>query len=154
MNSAIERLLSLRVTDIMTRRVVTVSPDQKMSEAARLLIEKRVTGAPVVDAEGKCVGILSATDYLHRHGGLDVDESSETLVHEHMSTEVKTISVAGQPYTLGWICEPHNCGGNEVFALFAPKARQAWGLLIRDGQRRWLGNPDAAVQAAILSGVE
>lgn len=71
-----------------------------------------------------------------------------------VATPVKTIPVAGQPYTLGWICEPHNCGGNEVYALFAPDAHQAWGLLISDGKRRWLGKPDAAVQAAILSGVQ
>jgi len=77
-----------------------------------------------------------------------------TKTQAAVATPVKTISVAGQPYTLGSICEPHNCGGNEVYALFAPKARQAWGLLISNGQRRWLGNPDAAVQAGILSGVQ
>ncbi|BAQ18739.1 Ivy family c-type lysozyme inhibitor [Methyloceanibacter caenitepidi] len=71
-----------------------------------------------------------------------------------VAAPVKTIPVAGQPYTLGWICEPHNCGGNEVYALFAPDARQAWGLLIDDGKRRWLGKPDAAVQAAIQNAVE
>lgn len=77
-----------------------------------------------------------------------------TKTQNAVATPVTTVSVAGQPYTLGWICEPHNCGGNEVYALFAPGARQAWGLLIRDGRRSWLGNPDAAVQAAILSGVQ
>ena len=71
-----------------------------------------------------------------------------------VAAPVKTIPVAGQPYTLGWICKPHDCGGNEVYALSAPEARQAWGLLISDGKRRWLGKPDAAIQAAIQSGVE
>ena len=71
-----------------------------------------------------------------------------------VAAPVTTVPVAGQPYTLGWICKPHDCGGNEVYALFAPEARQAWGLLISDGKRSWLGKPDAAVQAAILSGVQ
>jgi hypothetical protein len=71
-----------------------------------------------------------------------------------VAAPVKTITVAGRSYTLGWICKPHDCGGNEVYALFDPEARQAWGLLISDGKRRWLGKPDAAVQAAIQSGVE
>ena len=54
-----------------------------------------------------------------------------------------------------WICKPHDCGGNEVYALFAPDARQAWGLLIIDGtKQQWLGEPDDAVKAAILSGVQ
>jgi hypothetical protein len=66
-----------------------------------------------------------------------------------VAAPVKTIPVAGQPYTLGWICKPHDCGGNEVYALSAPEARQAWGLLISDGKRRWLGNPDAAIQSGV-----
>lgn len=78
-----------------------------------------------------------------------------TKTQNAVAAPVKTISVAGQPYTLGWICEPHNCGGNEVYALFAPEARQAWGLVISDGSKRqWLGKPDDAVKAAILSGVQ
>jgi CBS domain-containing protein len=92
MNSAIERLLSLRVVDIMTRYVVTVSRDQKLSDAARLLIESNVTGAPVVDAEGRCVGILSATDFLRHHSQADGKLASDSLVHEHMSPNVQTIS--------------------------------------------------------------
>lgn len=80
--------------------------------------------------------------------------NSFTKTQNAVATPVKTIPVAGQPYTLGWICKPHDCGGNEVYALFSPDARQAWGLLISGDQRSWLGNPDAAVQAAILSGVQ
>jgi hypothetical protein len=38
--------------------------------------------------------------------------------------------------------------------LFAPGARQAWGLLITGDKRSWLGRPDPAIQAAILSGVK
>jgi len=68
---------------------------------------------------------------------------------------VTSVPVAGQPYTLAWICEPHNCGDSQIYVLFAPEARQAWGLLITGGDKRsWLGKPDAAVQAAILSGVQ
>lgn len=77
-----------------------------------------------------------------------------TKTQNAVAAPVKAIPVAGQAYTLGWICKPHDCGGNEVYALFAPDARQAWALLISGDQRRWLGNPDAAVQAAILSGVQ
>ncbi|MGH6736884.1 MAG: Ivy family c-type lysozyme inhibitor [Methyloceanibacter sp.] len=65
------------------------------------------------------------------------------------------VSVGGEPYTLAWVCKAHDCGDNQLYVLFAPAGRQAWGLLISGGdQRQWLGNPDAAVQAAILSGVQ
>jgi hypothetical protein len=65
-----------------------------------------------------------------------------------------TVSVGGEPYLLGWVCKPHDCGGNELYVLFAPGARQAWGLLISGDKRSWLGRPDPAIQAAILSGVK
>jgi Inhibitor of vertebrate lysozyme (Ivy) len=65
-----------------------------------------------------------------------------------------TVSVGGEPYLLGWVCKPHDCSGNELHALFAPGARQAWGLLITGDKRSWLGRPDPAIQAAILSGVK
>ena len=68
------------------------------------------------------------------------------------STEV---SVGGEPYMLAWVCKAHDCGDNQLYVLFAPGGRQAWGLLISAGDNRaWLGNPDPAIQAAILSGVQ
>lgn len=70
------------------------------------------------------------------------------------ASPVEPVSVGGIPYTLGWICKPHDCGDNQLYVLFAPEARQAWGLLITGNARQWLGNPDAAVQAAIESKVQ
>ena len=91
MNSAIERLLSLRVTDIMAKRVVTVSPDQRMAEAACLLMSKNVTVHPVVDQTGTCVGILSATDYVRRLCQTCELSCTET-VRDNMSPAVHTIA--------------------------------------------------------------
>jgi hypothetical protein len=71
------------------------------------------------------------------------------------ATPSKQVPVGGEPYTLAWVCKPHDCGDNQLYVLFAPGARQAWGLLVSAGnKRRWLGKPDAAVQAATLSGVQ
>jgi CBS domain-containing protein len=52
-----------KVEEIMTSPVVTVTPDMPVSEAAALLAEKDVSGAPVVD-QGKIVGIFSEADVL------------------------------------------------------------------------------------------
>ena len=82
-----------------------------------------------------------------------VKKFGETL--NATSAPSKSVVVGGEPYTLGWICKPHDCGDNQVYVLFAPGARQAWGLLISAGDKRsWLGRPDPAIQAAILSGIE
>ena len=64
MNSAIERLLTLRVVNVMSRDVIQVSPRQNMADAADLLFEHEISGAPVVDESGRCVGVLSATDFV------------------------------------------------------------------------------------------
>ncbi len=53
----------LRVRDIMTPEVVTLSPDASLSEAIETLVTCRIGGAPVLDG-GKVVGVLSATDVM------------------------------------------------------------------------------------------
>jgi CBS domain-containing protein len=59
---------TMTAKDLMTRHVATLSPLTTVGEAARLLTEQRITGAPVVDAKGNLLGIVSQTD-LVRHQG-------------------------------------------------------------------------------------
>lgn len=66
MNSAIERLLCLRVSDVMTRDVVSVSAGRAMPVAAATFVDSRISGAPVLNEAGRCVGVLSATDFVRR----------------------------------------------------------------------------------------
>lgn len=53
----------LKVRDVMTRDVITLSPAATLREAAETLAAHHVSGAPVVDG-GKPVGVLSLTDIL------------------------------------------------------------------------------------------
>jgi CBS domain-containing protein len=55
-----------RVKDIMTTNVVAVRPDASHREMAGMLRAHRVSGLPVVDAEGIVVGVVSETDLLTR----------------------------------------------------------------------------------------
>ena len=52
----------MRAADVMTTGVITVSPEASVQELARLLADHGISGAPVVDADGKLVGILSLAD--------------------------------------------------------------------------------------------
>jgi CBS-domain-containing membrane protein len=54
----------LNVKDIMTKDVITVSPEMEIVHAARLLLEKSINGVPVVDGTGKLVGILCQSDLV------------------------------------------------------------------------------------------
>jgi CBS domain-containing protein len=53
-------------SDIMTSPVKTIGPEATIEEAIALLLETRVSGLPVADADGKLVGLVSEGDFLHR----------------------------------------------------------------------------------------
>ncbi|MCB9853275.1 MAG: CBS domain-containing protein [Phycisphaerales bacterium] len=68
-NQAMERpqdanTLKRRVHQIMSRTPVTIGPDEFVAAAAQRMIEKRVSSLPVVDKEGKLVGIVTQRDIL------------------------------------------------------------------------------------------
>jgi CBS-domain-containing membrane protein len=57
-------LLDLTAQDLMTRSVVAIPEAMSVRAAAHLLHQSHVSGAPVIDAYGRCVGVLSATDFM------------------------------------------------------------------------------------------
>lgn len=60
----IKKAATAKVRDIMTARVVTVSPNADIAEAARLMRERRVNRLPVVDKEGNLLGIITRGDLI------------------------------------------------------------------------------------------
>jgi CBS domain-containing protein len=55
----------MQASDIMTTPVITVGPQTTVREIAALLLEKRISGVPVLD-NGRLVGLISESDLLHR----------------------------------------------------------------------------------------
>lgn len=80
----------LRVADLMTIDPVVVSDDASIEDAEELLRHNRITGLPVVDVNGRLVGVISQTDLLylavpaiqslirHRERGIRVGEVMST----------------------------------------------------------------------------
>lgn len=56
----------MKARDVMSSDVVTVSPDETVLHAARLLLQKKFSGLPVVDAFGTLVGMVTEGDFLRR----------------------------------------------------------------------------------------
>lgn len=52
----------LTVDRVMTRKLFVVHPDDSISSAARLMLEHKISGLPVVDDAGKLVGIITESD--------------------------------------------------------------------------------------------
>ena len=64
MKTISEWLGSSHAGDIMSGSVMCLRPSDRLADAASLFLREQITGAPVVDEDGICVGILSATDIL------------------------------------------------------------------------------------------
>ena len=60
---------TVRVGDVMTRDVVSVTPDTPLKDVAAAIVERGISGLPVCDADGAVVGVLSEADLLVKQGG-------------------------------------------------------------------------------------
>lgn len=55
-----------KAKDIMTTNVITLNPKDNVEKLARLLLEHKISGLPVVDDDGKLVGVVSEGDLVFR----------------------------------------------------------------------------------------
>ncbi|MEW6687961.1 MAG: CBS domain-containing protein [Pseudomonadota bacterium] len=89
----------MHAADVMVKDVISVGPDTSVREAASLMLERRISGLPVVDGERRVLGILSEGDLIrrpelgteqHPAGWLSVflseDESARDFVKTHGMT--------------------------------------------------------------------
>lgn len=94
----------MRVIDLMTTDVVTIGPDDTIKEAAQRMVRSRVSGLPVVDEDGRLIGIVTEGDFLEREldkesptgglrGGVAGSSANQALtVREVMTASVVTIA--------------------------------------------------------------
>jgi CBS domain-containing protein len=72
----------MRVLDIMSIDVLTVSPDESLKAAARLMVERGVSGLPVVNEAGKLIGIITEADFLEREADRSHRRLLDALMHK------------------------------------------------------------------------
>jgi len=77
--------------DYMSANLITFAPDMDILSAMSQLIEKRISGGPVVDKQGNLVGILSEKDCLRVALQASYHSESAGTVAEYMHKEVKTV---------------------------------------------------------------
>ena len=118
------------VKNVMTKDVLTVRPDEKVDKVARLLVENRISGVPVVDDQHRVVGIITEKDLMIKASELkvpfyltlfdsiiflenpirfnnDLKKYTATYVREAMTSKVVTV--------------PEDCPVSEVVALMQKK---------------------------------
>lgn len=93
-------LFTTHVADLMTLDPVSVAADATLDEAESLMRDYRVTGLPVVDGEGRLVGVISQTDLvflaLSSVRSLIRNRTGPIRVGEVMSTPPVTVDAAAQ----------------------------------------------------------
>jgi CBS domain-containing protein len=91
----------MKARDAMVSPVVTVKPSATVKEVAKLLLEQRISAVPVVDDQGKVVGIVSEGDLLHRsEAGTEPRRSwwlagltgEETLAAEYVKAHARKVA--------------------------------------------------------------
>ena len=76
-------------SDIMTRKVCTIHPEASVQEVAQLLSRERISGAPVINADGMIIGIVTEADIISKVGreGLRV---ADIMSHEIIAVKEET----------------------------------------------------------------
>ena len=85
---------SFFVRDFMLENPVKISPDATIDEAAKMLIDNRISGLTVVDAQDNVVGVLSELDCLRATISTTYNEGNtgSGLVGEYMTSTVDSLS--------------------------------------------------------------
>ena len=84
-------LRSIAVQDYMTASLTTFSPEMGVLKAIQTLVEKGISGAPVVDEQGNLIGLLSEKDCMKVALNAGYHGEWGGRVSEYMSTTVEVI---------------------------------------------------------------
>jgi CBS domain-containing protein len=82
---------AVRVRDYMATQLMTFSPDTEVMSAVHQLVNSGHSGAPVVDAQGRLIGMLSEKDCLNIAMVAAQDTCVAGPVSQYMSRDVRTV---------------------------------------------------------------
>jgi predicted transcriptional regulator len=91
----VDRLRTLFVEDVMSRKVIELAPQQPLREAAHQFTTQGISSAPVVDDQQKCVGMLSAVDFIKPMADTRTKESAAGAagtVGHYMTRQIAAVS--------------------------------------------------------------
>lgn len=154
----------LRARDVMTHPVVTVHPEMPIRDVIRTMIERRISGVPIVDRVGHLVGIVTEGDVLLKEAGpggvpllgymgapFNRTTTTEALDRSHGAT-------AGDVMSTDVICAHDATPVKEIACLMARngvnripivKNRHVLGIVTRADILKVFDRPDSTLLAAV-----
>jgi CBS domain-containing protein len=84
-------LSKITVADYMTKRLVSLSKQTNVFDAIKKLLENKITCAPVIDEEGKLIGMFSEKDGMRVVLASVYDQGMSGKVGDFMSTEIISV---------------------------------------------------------------
>lgn len=82
----------LRASEMMTTSILTLTPDTLVENAARTMFENSISGMPVVDEDGRLVGVVSEFDIISKHGEKVGDIMTTDVISVGEDTDPETIA--------------------------------------------------------------
>lgn len=83
----------LRARDVMSRNLLLIPDDATIQEAGRRLVRDQISGAPVVDCDGKLVGVISSLDFVRYYSVC----GKPSLAHDLVYAEWQLVDVDQLP---------------------------------------------------------
>jgi CBS domain-containing protein len=168
----------MRAKDIMTAEPISVGPQATVAEIADLMLRRRISGVPVVDAAGNVLGVVSENDLMHRpetggprrrsrwlavfSGGQDAEfvKTHGRFAHEVMSAPAIVVDEDASISEVARLLEERHIKRVPVLREGKLAGVVTRADLLR-GLAAGLGGPlpaatpdDAAIRAAILAGMK
>jgi len=106
---AINKLIAIpriKVSEIMTQNIITVTPNTPLMIAAKIFAEKRIRAIPVVDNDGRAIGLISSGDLARAF----VEKALDAKVGDYMRKEVPMINHDNDVYDAMRMMLIHNIG--------------------------------------------
>ncbi len=164
--------------DVMTRNVISIDPDSTVLQAARLMLQHRVRGLPVIDKSENLVGVLSEGDFLRRQETRTERKRSRWLeflmgpgsvaseyTHSHgnkvsevMSTELQTVDENAGLEDIVELMERHRikrvpvmCGSEVVGIVTRSNLMRAMVSMARATPAQASAESDSAIREQLLA---
>ncbi len=135
-------LSEIKVKDIMSTRLVTITPDESVEKAAVLMMDHKIGGLPVVDDGGKLIGVITQTDVFN------VLISITGVLHGGVQIGIK---LADEPGTLGAVValmNAHNARVMSILTAYEPEGVPTRNVFIR------IHDMDKALETKLLDEIK